>query len=287
MNHQPMCIWMVKPPFTQYISVEDVGEPVYIPSLGENENQKRLEAGKEAYLWLDQSEDGQKNCLLEYTNYNLLKTPPEQIERYVRMNVGTVSVELFCGQGGEVTSILLFNGDKEPQEFCEEIEYHTMGIGDLTAEDLNFDGCMDLRFFIGGERGGQHYYAAFLWEPETESYVYEPTFSQISRPQFDYEHCVIWGGCEFLFGYYYNAFEFVDGAFVNTHRLVGDYPDSADWEKGAQCTECMWVDGENAIVGQTFFPKQGVTEAVEEYIKNGTVWEGWAWCDPRAYERFG
>ena len=24
MNHQPMCIWMVKPPFTQYISAEDV-----------------------------------------------------------------------------------------------------------------------------------------------------------------------------------------------------------------------------------------------------------------------
>ena len=27
MNHQPMCIWMVKPPFTQYISEQCSGKP--------------------------------------------------------------------------------------------------------------------------------------------------------------------------------------------------------------------------------------------------------------------
>lgn len=166
-----------------------------------------------------------------------------------------------------------------------ELELGVGGIGELQKEDLNFDGVPDLRIFIGGNRGGQMYYAAFVKEPETDRYTYVPGFSDISNPQFDNEHQVIWGGSEFLFGYYYNAFEFVNGDFVNTHSLTGEYPGA--WEDGAQCTESMWQDGEEVVVGQVHFPEQGVIEAVAQYIEAGPMWEGWHWCDPYLFMQKG
>lgn len=267
----------------------DIEESVYVPALGESENQKRAKMGEDTYLQFGENDELREE-LLAYTSYNQLKTPPEQIERYVRMSYGSVRVELFCGGFGEKTSILLFDREKEPQEFSEEIEYHMAGIGDLTVEELNFDGDPDLRFFIGGERGGQSYYVAFLWEPETERYVYAPSFSRISNPQFDYEHKVIWGGSDFLFGYYYSAYEFIDGKFINTHSLVGDYPDAADWGKGAQCTEYAAEtdgDGRGVMVGQTHFEGEPPSGAVTRYIEDDPVWEGWLWCDPHLFEMKG
>ena len=82
--------------------------------------------GEDTYLQFGENDELREE-LLAYTSYNQLKTPPEQIERYVRMSYGSVRVELFCGGFGEKTSILLFDGEKEPQEFSEEIEYHTAG----------------------------------------------------------------------------------------------------------------------------------------------------------------
>lgn len=267
----------------------DIEEAVYVPALEESENQKRAKMGEDTYLQFGENDELREE-LLAYTSYNQLKTPPEQIERYVRMSYGSVRVELFCGGFGEKTSILLFDGEKEPQEFSEEIEYHTAGIGDLTVEDLNFDSNPDLRFFIGGERGGQAFYAAFLWEPETKSYAYASSFSQISTPRFDYEHKVIWAGSDFMFGYYYFAYEFIDGKFINTHSLVGDYPNAADWEKGAQCTEYVAEtdsEGRGTVVGQTHFEGDLPSGAVARYIEDGPVWEGWLWCDPHLFEMKG
>lgn len=230
-----------------------------------------LKNGEDVYIYLN----GEDDILNNYTSYDLLTTPPKQIKRYVRCSLGDLKMELFCG---EMTSILILDGEKAPQEFSEDIEYEMAGIGSLTEEDLNFDGYDDLRFFIGGNRGGQAYYAALLKDTETQKYTYASSFSHISSPCFDREHQVIWGGSEFLFGYYYDAYEFIEGEFVNTHGLIGDYPGA--WENGAQCTEYMWKDGEKIIVGQTHFPEQGVTGAVKEYIEASPVWEGWRWCDP-------
>ena len=231
-----------------------------------------LRNGEDVYIYLDGEDD-----ILDYTSYHLLATPPEHIERYVRCSLDDLKMELFCG---EMTSILIFDGEKAPQEFSEDIEYGMAGIGSLTEEDLNFDGYDDLRFFIGGNSGGQAYYAALLKDPETQTYVYASSFSHISSPHFDREHQVIWGGSEFMFGYYYDAYEFIEGEFINTHSLIGDYPDSAAWDEGAQCTEYMWKDGEEVIVGQTHFPELSVTEAVAQYIEDGPVWDGWCWCAP-------
>lgn len=265
-------------------------DPSRNPDLTEWEGEKlrALKSGEDVFIWFDE-ERMYFEPLQHYTSYNLLKTPPEQVRAYARRRSGEESVEVFCQEDyGGPTTVRLKNGTEETQEISiEELEIKHGGIGELTMADVNFDGADDVLLSVGQDsQGGGHHYVAFLKEDEG-GYRYEASFSEICTPQIDADHRVIWGGSDFSYGYYYDAFEFVDGAFVNTHSLVGDYPDLADWEKGAQCTEYMWVDGENAIVGQTFFPKQGVTEVVKEYIKNGAVWEGWAWCDPHLFEMKG
>lgn len=238
-------------------------------------NEDRLKGGEDVYLYLDEQTD-----LLTYTSYALLQTPPEQVERYVRCSLDHLKMELFCG---EMTSILIFDADKEPQELSVKIDYHFAGIGDLTAEDVNFDGFPDLRFFIGGDRGGQSFYAALLWEPETEAYVYAPAFAEISSPRLDPAHKVIWGGCDYSYGCFYYAWEFVDGEFIKTHSLIGDY---SNWAQGTgeQCTEYAWINGVEVEVGRQEFPGEALSGAVAAYIEHGPVWEGWSWCDPHVYE---
>lgn len=238
----------------------------------------RLKNGEDVFLYLDEETD-----LLAYTSYTLLQTPPEQVDRYARCSLNHLKMELF---GGDLTSILIFDGEKEPQELCAKIDYHFAGIGDLTAEDVNFDGYSDLRLFIGRDRGGQSFYAALLWEPKTEAYVYAPAFAQISSPRLDPEHEVIWGGCDFLYGYYYYAWEYIDGEFINTHSLIGDYD---NWAQGTgqQCTEYAWINGTEVEVGRREFPGEDPSGAVAAYIDSGPVWEGWTWCDPHTYEMKG
>lgn len=253
------------------------------PELADREREelRNLENGEDVSLWFDEERIPFER-LLDYTSYNRLSHPPEEVSRYARRHTEKAGLELFVQDdyGGQA-SVLLSDETGEVQEFSMELELGFGGIGELLSEDLNFDGCDDLRIFIGGNRGGQMYYAAFVKDPETQRYQYTPGFSDISDPHFDYEHQVIWGGSEFLFEYSYSAFEYLDGDFVNTHRLVGDYPGA--WENGAQCTEYMWKDGKDVIVGQTHFPGQDVIGAAEEYVKAGPVWEGWHWCDIRAY----
>ena len=265
-------------------------DPTWNPDLTEWEREKlqALKSGEDVFIWFDE-ERMYFEPLQHYTSYNLLKTPPEQVRAYARRRSGEVSVEVFCQEDyGGPTAVRLKNGTEEPQEISiEELEIKHGGIGELTLADVNFDGADDILLSVGQDsQGGGHHYVAFLKEDEG-GYRYEASFSEICTPQIDADHRVIWGGSEFSYGYYYDAFEVIDGAFINTHSLVGDYPDFADWEKGAQCTEYMWKNEETVIVGQTFFPKQGVAEVVEEYIKNGAVWEGWAWCDPWAFYRYG
>lgn len=217
---------------------------------------------------------------LTESGYKRLKTPPQAVDTYSRSYTEDVCVEVFRDEQGQRDVVLLTS----ERGLCQEIELtsprHEAGIGGVTRTDVNFDGTDDLLLYIGGSRGGCQFYAAFLGMPGEEGYCYAPDFSEIPSPRADAQHRVIWGGSEFLSGYYYDAYEFVEGEFVNTHGLIGDYPNAAAWDEGAQCTEYMWKDGEEVVVGQMHFPGQSAIGTVKEYIEASPVWEGWRWCVP-------
>jgi len=196
---------------------------------------------------------------------------------------GQVQVEVLQDASGPETVVLLTSEAGLAQEFVFESEYRIAGGGQVTQADVDFDGNDDLLLCLGGERGGQVFYAAFLWEPEQERFRHEPSFSDIPSPMVDAEHFVIWGGYDTLSEYCCYAYEYLDGEFRNTHTLIGDYARKANLE-GEQCTEYAQSDGVEEKVGWQEFPGKGLVGAVEAYISSGAAWEGWGWCDPRAFE---
>lgn len=215
------------------------------------------------------------------SGYSMLKYPPDNVYAYTRDELEGFVIQTFTANDTSLS--VLISSEHLTQEFVLSPEGYMGGAGDISANDANFDGSSDFLISLGGGRGGQHFYAAFLWNPFTEKFIYEPSFEEISTPLVDSEHNLIWGGCDFPYGYYYDAFEFVDGKFVNTHSLIGDYPYPDLWEKGAQCAEFALENNEMKEVGQMYFPGTDVSTAVERYIEVGTVWPGWSWCDAEAF----
>ena len=198
-------------------------------------------------------------------------------------------MEVFCQENyGGPTVILLVAEDGTAQEFSMELELVGFPqIGELTTEDINFDGRSDLLLYIGQDNtGGALRYAAFLKKGDG-SYRYEPSFTWIGKPKLDAEHKVIWGGIDHARSYTYDAYEVVDGKFQLTHRIVVDHTD-VTW-KNVRCTEYVIENGNEQTVGQMEFPddRRAFSESMKDYIAQGPVWEGWTWCDPRLFEREG
>lgn len=249
------------------------------------EREFQTAAGQDLHLWGDDFSSSQ--AFRENSGYLLLKELPQSVDSYSRSYGGDVCVEAFREWNGE-DIVLLTDETALCQEFVLTSDRHMAGIGGVTVVDANFDGNDDLLLRIGGERGPQTFYAAFLWEKGMERYRYEPSFSDIPNATVDIEHSVVWGGNDFSFQYSYGADEFVDGEFVHTHGLVGEYLNLADWGEGAQCTEYARKGEEWVEVGKKEYPGMGLTGALEAYIAAGAVWEGWNWCDDiRAFEPKG
>lgn len=243
------------------------------------------ETGQELFLWAGEFGVNDLALLPDFianSGYLTLEYPPDQVFSYTRNELEGYVIQTFTNDAS--LSVLISN-EHLAQEFTLSPERHMGGSGGATADDVNFDGVSDFLISLGGERGGQRFYAAFLWDAATKKFIYAPSFEGISAPLVDSEHKVIWGGWDFSFGYCYDAFECLEGEFVNTHRLIGDYPDA--WENGAQCTEYALENGEMKEVGRMHFPGTDGVTAVERYIETGTVWPGWSWCSPRAFVRKG
>lgn len=230
----------------------------------------------------------QDQSFLEYTGYQRLKTPPDKVKDYTRSYVEEICVETFRRENekGERETSVLIQRPSLIQEFSLVLEENEGGFGTAGLIDANFDGYSDLTVYIGGRRGGIQYYALFLWDEDSGNYEYVPSFSHIATPKVDKDHRVIWGGSDFTFGYYYHAFELINGEFLETHSLIGEHID-VDWSKGSKCTEYTRINEEMQEVGMKEFPTEDLSGAVAQYIGDGPVWEGWTWCDPRAYERLG
>lgn len=262
-----------------------VPTPEPTPSI---EEQFRAAEGKDLYLWSGKLSESQE--FLENSGYFNLKEPRQSVDAYSRSYGGGTCVEVFRDEQNVKDVVLLTNKTGLCQEVPLVSERHSAGIGGVIVTDANFDSEDDILLYIGGERGGCTYYALFLWEAEKGQFRYEPSFSEIPTPKFDVEHQVIWGGSDYNYGHYYYAYELLDDSYVKTHYLAA--------EQGANivptCTEYLLRDSILAEVSRWEFPHIGeetewvnLVDALEAYINAGTVWEGWAWCDPRAYERFG
>ena len=254
----------------------------------ERERLRNLETGRDVYLQFD-AERAPFERLREYTDYDRLSRPLETVELYAHRSVQDMSMEVFCQENyGGPTMILLVAGDGTAQEFFMELELVGLPqIGELTVEDINFDGRPDLLLYIGQDNtGGAQRYAAFLKEGG-KGYRYEPSFTQIGKPRLDTEHKVIWGGIDHARSYTYDAYEVVGNGFRLTHRIVVDHTD-VTWED-VRCTEYIIENESERIVGQIVFPgdRRTFSACMSDYISHGSIWEGWNWCVPSAYEREG
>lgn len=259
--------------------------PVPEPTPGIAEQFRAVE-GKDLYLWGGSLSESRE--FLDNSGYLKLKEPRQPVDTYSRSYGGNICVEVFRDEWNMTDVALLTDETGLCQEIPLVSERHSAGIGGMTVADADFDGEDDILLHIGGERGGHIYYAAFL--REEVQFRYEPSFSEIPAPKFDAEHQVIWGGSDFNFGHYYYAYELLDGRYTMTHYLAAEYRP----EIPPTCTEYALQNGSLTEVFQWEFPNAGeepdwinLVDVLEAYIDAGTIWEGWAWCDPRAYERFG
>ncbi|BDF71779.1 hypothetical protein CE91St41_09930 [Oscillospiraceae bacterium] len=229
----------------------------------------------------------------EYTGYGLLAQPPGHVSRYRRALLDGKWFEVFVDEtdcGAPVAVLITAPGPGGPvQELSLAVKGHMACGWDLRAEDLNFDGLPDVSLDLGGERGGQQFRAALLWDPEAERYREEPGFMDIPSALPDGEHRLFWGGSDFAFGYFYSAHEYVDGALTQTHGIRCQPIDGADWGAGTCCVESALVDGAWVQVGYMEFPDLGgaYPQAFADYRAAGPAWEGWSWCSPWAFFRAG
>ncbi len=242
--------------------------------------------GRELRLW--GGELLTSGIFLSESGYKRLKTPPQAVDTYSRSYNEDVCVEVFRDEREQRDVVLLTSENG----LCQEIELtsprHEAGIGGVTRTDVNFDGTDDLLLYIGGSRGGCRFNAAFLGKPGEEGYRYAPSFSEIPSPRVDAEHGVIWGGSDYNYGHYYYAYEILNGEYQMTHAL------EALSEGGSHpaCRESLRKDGAMVEVRYWEAPARekgwsNPVDIMEAYVRTGTVWEGWGWCDIRAYERYG
>ena len=254
----------------------------------ERERLRYLETGRDVYLCFD-AERMPFERLQAYTGYDRLSQPLEEVKAYAHRRALGVQMEVFCqAEYGGPAAVRLITEEGSTQEFnIGELDVWQGGIGELTAEDVNFDGNSDLLLFLGQSgTGGCLYYAAFLKDSEG-GYHYEPSFTSIPKPQIDGEHQVIWGGIDHTRGYTYFAYEEEKGGFRLTHKLVTEFADT-DW-KDVCCTEYTVKNGEETEVGRRVFPadKRLFPEILADYITQDPDWRGWSWCDPWAFFRAG
>ncbi|MCI9263903.1 MAG: hypothetical protein HFF06_04960 [Oscillospiraceae bacterium] len=254
----------------------------------ERERLRYLETGRDVYLCFD-AERMPFERLRAYTGYDKLSQPLEEVKAYAHRRAPGVQMEVFCQEEyGGPAAVLLMTDEGTTQEFhIGELDVWQGGIGELTAEDVDFDGNSDLLLLLGQSgTGGCLYYAAFL-KDSGGGYRYEPGFTSIPKPQIDGEHQVIWGGIDVARGYTYFAYEVEKDIFRLTHKLVTEFADIEG--KDVCCTEYTMKNGEESEVGRRAFPadKRLFPEILADYITQDPVWEGWSWCDPWAFFRAG
>jgi len=140
----------------------------------------------------------------------------------------------------------------------------TMG---LHVVDVNFDGCKDV-IILGGFAGahGNTWYYCWLWDAETSSFIESESFAKICNPALDSEKkCIYsaggsgaayWGG---------SIYKFIDGEFVVTNNLDGD------WN---QVTETELINGKMEIAREAVIGEDEQAYLTErEYYNTSELWQ--------------
>lgn len=258
---------------------------------GEFTVERYFEDSNVVWLWADIH--GKVENLLQvsdfanHTGYHELDDQPEKVSLYTKDELDGICVETFSSEPGELTKThVLITGQREGQYVHQELlldlrvfGFYYSGVGWLESADANFDGESDLLLFCGGNRGCG-YYALLLWNEGESEYIYEPSFSDVSSPVVDVEHQIVWGGGDPGYSYWYHAYELIDGVYVRTHTLVSGRIASVPGT-----VYCEEYEGDTQV-GRIEF-EGDFYAAVEYYAALEQAWEGWSWCDLRAFYRYG
>lgn len=197
--------------------------------------------GQELDLWAyDVGMEDLAQCanFVEGTGFRTLSAPPENVTKYSRRYAGGYCYESFHqappedGQG-EVNDWVLITDAGAGDGFCQELPVpgdEGMGSisGELDMKDIDLDGHDDAELFYHGGSHGVREFTAILWDVSSESYRVEESYRRISKPIIDKEHKLYWGGYSGAVYESRSAFEYMDGEFVETHRLYierNDYED--------------------------------------------------------------
>lgn len=95
-------------------------------------------------------------------------------------------VELAEAEVGKTVNIYREKGDPKPfQSFTDEEAMLDLEMAELTAEDVNFDGCMDFHYCTGTGYALVSHSSYYVWDPNTEQFQADPYgLNELSTAEF-------------------------------------------------------------------------------------------------------
>lgn len=171
------------------------------------------------------------------------------------------------------------------KEIALSAESLTMPTGEAHWEDINFDGKLDVLVHLGGGRGGIQGYAAILWNETVGDYLEEPAYAEIINPTPDPKCEIIWGGADSSFQFDLNAWEYLEGKLMQTHKLSIVYDFSSE-KQGVSYAEYELKNGTMSII-QDLIITQDDFQDINTYVSEYAEWEGWEWCPISCFQQKG
>ncbi|MDR0272735.1 MAG: hypothetical protein LBI27_05405 [Clostridiales bacterium] len=176
--------------------------------------------------------------------------------------------------------ILFMEFDHNDMESIYYYFYASDFILGIYLADVNFDGCRDI--VISGNSGGTYaisWYPTWLWDAETETFVYSPSFSRIGNASIDWENQLIFSWNRSGIDYqYYDYYQFIDGEFINTNSLT------FEWSPGNEIRiiEERQINGEWETV-RHITASDEEADAHVSFYSNDEIWQfdhpRWGWHD--------
>jgi len=121
----------------------------------------------------------------------------------------------------------------------------------LHAEDLNFDGRLDLLVFYRNGYGPNEHYWAWLWDDSTQDFIQIPEFEEISIPRTKPEKKLIIGYARTSLNVYTTeVYRWIDGKLIMVESFVEC---RADEEEFAE--EGCGMDGFEGMCGHMAYPR--------------------------------
>lgn len=175
---------------------------------------------------------------------------PEPTTVGIEVDIGggehTFWVVLAKEEEGTQVNIYRNRGDSEPvQSFVEEEGFVDLVLAELTAEDVDFDGCMDFHFYTSFGCSIVSYSSYYVWDPEEQCFRPDPYgLNELSTVEFSPEWKQVHSLSRGPMGTMVVSYQYENGALVEVGESF--YPEEDSTEK-AYTAHWITVDDEHTF----------------------------------------